>query len=296
MTSLSFNAVVETLGFGEALYAPQKVIVARHASVAHSFITRDIEAFEEYQRFQTSNSFGKCEYILAFIGLPGEGDDATFAGVYKVLARSRRGEPGFREPTGDAEVVASCAGQNHFYGLTRQKEFDFLQFTWDIRWNIPGPAKYQYMRKDFPLEVLRFDGCKSIVDLKELLLKRSSVIDTTDEILEGSAGYVEGAQYYATHLFRERNSALVKEVKDRAKIKGTYGCEVCKADFQKLYGIDYLECHHAIPVSTLPQEAATKIEDMILLCANCHRAVHRRKPWLDKSEIHKLLISHKVVA
>jgi hypothetical protein len=58
-------------------------------------------------------------------------------------------------------------------------------------------------------------------------------------------------------------------------------CMACGFDFEKAYGErgrGFIEVHHIVPVSRLIQE--TKINprtDMVVLCSNCHRMVHRRK-------------------
>ncbi|UZW66371.1 hypothetical protein OC195_21405 [Priestia flexa] len=33
----------------------------------------------------------------------------------------------------------------------------------------------------------------------------------------------------------------------------------------------------------------TKVEDIALVCANCHRMLHRQRPWLSISELKQLL-------
>ncbi len=251
---------------------------------------RDIEVFEEYQRFQTADNFKSCKYIVSFIGLPGKGEAATFAGIYKVTGRHIHGQDGFRDPVGDPELVAQWRHQDFLYDLLRLKEFDFLQLAWDIQWNLPGPAKYQYLKPNLPIEVLRFASCEKIGDV-ELVIK-CQILDenNTDEISQDGVEFSEGAPYYAKHLRRERSPELVKLIKDNARKAKTYFCCVCKVDFQRIYGVDYIECHHTIPVSTLGLGDKTKIEDVVLLCANCHRAVHKRKPWLEKGDLYKLLI------
>jgi predicted HNH restriction endonuclease len=32
----------------------------------------------------------------------------------------------------------------------------------------------------------------------------------------------------------------------------------------------------------------TKIEDIAMLCPNCHRMAHKKRPWLKMSELKKL--------
>lgn len=40
-------------------------------------------------------------------------------------------------------------------------------------------------------------------------------------------------------------------------------------------GKDYIEAHHAIPLSEYNEEHEVKPEDFIMLCPNCHTMIHR---------------------
>jgi hypothetical protein len=293
MTTLQLREILNSLGFTPNLDLEEHVLLARHASEAHHFFMQDPEVFEEYQRFQADDNFGKCKYIVSFIGIPNKGQAATFAGIYKVTGKHLRGQPGFRGPKGNPELVAKWRHLDFLYDLFRLKEFDFLQLAWDIQWNLPGPAKYQYLRPDLAVEVLRFGGCNNIGEAKLIIENQILEEYSIDEISQGAAEFSEGAPYYAKHLRRERSSELVRLVKDNARKTNTYFCCVCKADFQKIYNVEYIECHHTVPVSTLALGEKTKMEDMVLLCANCHRAVHKRKQWLQKHELHELLAASK---
>jgi 5-methylcytosine-specific restriction enzyme A len=77
------------------------------------------------------------------------------------------------------------------------------------------------------------------------------------------------------------------------KIHGTV-CQGCGFDFEKTYGEigrGYIEVHHIKPLSegkgvTKP-DAAT---DLICVCSNCHRMIHRRKDSvLSLKELRKLV-------
>ena len=59
-------------------------------------------------------------------------------------------------------------------------------------------------------------------------------------------------------------------------------CEVCEFDFAVTYGeggSGYIECHHIVPLH-VSGAARRKLSDPALLCANCHRMIHARPPWL----------------
>jgi 5-methylcytosine-specific restriction protein A len=103
----------------------------------------------------------------------------------------------------------------------------------------------------------------------------------------------EGALLTREHVSRERNRRLVEQKKQVAMEKqGSVACEVCGFDFGKVYGergVGFAECHHTTPLSSLKPGAKTKLEDLSLLCANCHRMVHVRKPWLAVAELQTML-------
>ena len=62
------------------------------------------------------------------------------------------------------------------------------------------------------------------------------------------------------------------------RIHGT-ACQVCGFDFYQHYGDlgkDYIEVHHIKPLSSLDEEVVIDpYNDLVCLCANCHRMMHR---------------------
>ena len=69
-------------------------------------------------------------------------------------------------------------------------------------------------------------------------------------------------------------------------------CDGCNFDFNKIYGSrgeGFIECHHKKPVSEIKKGEKTKLKDLIVLCSNCHRMIHRKKPWLTLSELKELI-------
>lgn len=94
----------------------------------------------------------------------------------------------------------------------------------------------------------------------------------------------EGRVLTKAHLVRERSRKLVQAKKTETLAKlGKLTCEACGFDFNKKYGLrgeGFIEVHHALPVHQLTPGAKTKLSDLHLLCANCHRMVHARRPWL----------------
>ena len=105
--------------------------------------------------------------------------------------------------------------------------------------------------------------------------------------------FPEGKELYRLHRVHERNPHLAKQAKALALQRdGKLACRVCGFDFFKTYGDvgkDFIECHHTIPVSELTDGMKTKLSDVILVCSNCHRMLHRKRPWLRVADLKALL-------
>ena len=105
--------------------------------------------------------------------------------------------------------------------------------------------------------------------------------------------FPEGAVRYRMHKTRERQPELVYQAKTRAlEANGRLICECCDFDFATIYGqsgAGYIEVHHNIPISELQPGATTKLSDLTLLCSNCHRIIHRRRPWLTVNQLSSIL-------
>ena len=90
-------------------------------------------------------------------------------------------------------------------------------------------------------------------------------------------GGKEGAQrlYYVKKY--ERDAKLRKQA---IQIHG-YRCAACDRTMEETYGelgANYVEVHHVVPLHSLQEEVVVRPEtDMVCLCPNCHRMIHRKK-------------------
>jgi 5-methylcytosine-specific restriction protein A len=102
----------------------------------------------------------------------------------------------------------------------------------------------------------------------------------------------EGKLLTAAYFKRERNRVLRdKKIKSVIDLEGQIRCEVCFFDFGTAYGkhgLGYIECHHVTPLH-VSGPVRTKLSDLVLLCSNCHRMIHRKSPWLTLEQLRKLV-------
>lgn len=117
--------------------------------------------------------------------------------------------------------------------------------------------------------------------------------DDQIELTQEDDEFVEGKISLKRHLQRERNVKLIRTAKNKfIADHGYLYCEVCGFDFENIYGElgkDFIEAHHLKPISQMKDNEKTKVEDILMVCSNCHSMIHRKKPWLTKGQIKKIL-------
>jgi 5-methylcytosine-specific restriction enzyme A len=130
-----------------------------------------------------------------------------------------------------------------------------------------------------------------VKNIKEIIDSDIKLPEPLEEIDEEDSE--EGEISTRTHKNRERNQKVVKKKKERfLKENGKLFCEACEFDFNMTYGSrgdGFIECHHIKHLSDIDGTTKTKLSDLVLLCANCHRMIHRKKPWLSMEQLKILL-------
>jgi 5-methylcytosine-specific restriction protein A len=123
----------------------------------------------------------------------------------------------------------------------------------------------------------------------------SSTIQIDDEDIDDGEEYEveEGRLLTRVHRTRERDRKIISKKKSAVlKSTGKLQCECCAFDFRAFYGDigeGFVECHHKVPISTLSPGNLTSLNDLALVCSNCHRMIHRQRPWLSIEQM-KLLV------
>ena len=73
-------------------------------------------------------------------------------------------------------------------------------------------------------------------------------------------------------------------MKHKAYQKRCLDCSICGFGFYKTYmalGRGFIECNHVFRL----QGHDNAWSDLVLVCPNCHRMLHRRRPWLSADEL-----------
>lgn len=121
------------------------------------------------------------------------------------------------------------------------------------------------------------------------------------EMLPGDPDYVafEGKEYFIRHRAKERNKKIVVQKKIIAlKNDPLLRCEICDFSFVEKYGKRgewFAEVHHKMPLASLRESTKTILDDLAIVCSNCHRILHRKgHRTLEVDELKCILAEKKV--
>ena len=234
--------------------------------------------------------------------VPGESSHWHTAKPPKTLESGDRifcWESGARRMVGLAELVAPDVGQNEkgetlfevrylthrFVVMPTIKELRQVPVVENASFLKSGPATtiLKLTREEgealYQFLSVRNPDCATIwPDIAaELPAHVLTDVDSDFSALEGTSGRVD-------HLRRERSRELVDR-KKHAVLMATnrLECEVCGFDFAGVYGprgSNFCEVHHLKPLSDVQSEVETHLQDLAIVCSNCHRMLHR-EPWTD---------------
>ncbi|MCM2457547.1 HNH endonuclease [Rhizobium sp. CG4] len=105
----------------------------------------------------------------------------------------------------------------------------------------------------------------------------------------------EGRLLTALHVRRERNPKVRMMLLNNRRASG-FRCEICnlaRPDLEMSLQEAMFEAHHLVPIAEAG-ERKTKLADLALLCACCHRLIHRamvlKARWMGLDEARALIV------
>ncbi|GGS60191.1 HNH endonuclease [Actinokineospora fastidiosa] len=112
-----------------------------------------------------------------------------------------------------------------------------------------------------------------------------------DSVESDDEGAFEGRLLLLRHKARERDPKLRRRKIEKVLAEhGKLECEVCSFDFERTYGDRghrFAEVHHVVPLH-VSNATTTRLADLAVLCANCHRMIHRKR-WITPDELRALV-------
>ena len=100
-----------------------------------------------------------------------------------------------------------------------------------------------------------------------------------NSVVRDDETFAEGKIITEIHNRKERDEKLRPKIIEIRKRDGKLFCDICGIRPYFDDSIDecaFYECHHIVPLSQIDGDTKTKVNDIAFLCANCHRAIHRK--------------------
>jgi 5-methylcytosine-specific restriction protein A len=157
------------------------------------------------------------------------------------------------------------------------------------RWISSAAFGKVYKINKFPEEQELIDDLKEILKLYQIIISKGGFSEGNFNKI-----YVDQDQYTTSnemkiikHIDKEleiikTNPLFIKELKRNSN----YTCQACGLKYEKIYGNysknkDFIEAHHIEPKFKAKENAeinkkmSRTAKDFAMLCANCHRMIHR---------------------
>ena len=203
------------------------------------------------------------------------------------------------KPTGEDAVILNNRNDTKFSQKVRNlkahdtfEKYGYAEYKNGYFFITDEGRKFLNKNIDFVIYLLRNGFLYS--DLKSSFQKplQKKDIEKTPKIFDENVLIYEGAQkitYSKTYerSVKLRNAAIIKYTDENERIK----CKICCFDFEDYYGAygkGFIEIHHQKPVFMFDDSETKKtiqsgLKNVIPVCSNCHRIIHRiRPPYLVK--------------
>lgn len=159
-------------------------------------------------------------------------------------------------------------------GLARGSKLD------KVIWN-------EFSQENYRLRMLAKNITTSLNQINDKSLEAYNVeLDDEEE-------FPEGKILTRLHKYKERQSKAAKSKKQLVlKKTGKLSCEVCGFDFLVTYGKignGFAECHHMLPIADLVPGHRTRVDDLAIVCSNCHSMIHKSRPMLSISQLKEII-------
>jgi predicted HNH restriction endonuclease len=171
--------------------------------------------------------------------------------------------------------------------IEKYRRINIMPIAYDLRFDSPTGADRLTPNKDGEINVYQFRQMRRLAPASVHQIEaiwhdgglNISDITTLIEVVEDDVAYSEGETVVRSRQERQRSQRLVQSAKRHFKERhGRLFCQVCGFDFEEVYGelgADFIEAHHIVPLSYDQTPRVSQIDDIVMLCANCHRMIHR---------------------
>lgn len=159
-----------------------------------------------------------------------------------------------------------------FVNMVKEKFFDWAD-----------KVQYTNLRAKFNADQKNLKRFELLVHIEQIPLE---ILNSEQQLNENQLGFDEGFKKEITKEINHRDRKLIKLAKE--KLGAT--CAVCNFNFEKQYGLHgrgFIEIHHLQPINLGKRKSG--IEDVVQVCSNCHRMLHKGTALLDIEDLKNMI-------
>jgi 5-methylcytosine-specific restriction protein A len=146
-------------------------------------------------------------------------------------------------------------------------------------------VNWSLLRRSLPSDTMTTQDWEKVAEDLVLPLLSMLVALLGVEEVEADASVAEGDSYEARSIRYERKK-INRDI--CLRIRGTF-CLCCNRSMEEIYGIaahNLIEVHHVVPAASMgPEYRVNPTTDLIPVCPNCHRVLHRLNPPMPPEEL-----------
>lgn len=162
--------------------------------------------------------------------------------------------------------------------------------AWPAGWN---SVQWSLLRGSLPGDTMTEQDWEVVsADLVLPLLSMLVALLGVEEV-EADSSATEGNSYEARSIRYERKK-INRDI--CLRIRGTR-CLCCNRSMEEEYGSvahDLIEVHHVVPASAMgPEYRVNPTTDLVPVCPNCHRVLHRSDPPMPPEQLRAALASRR---
>jgi len=136
---------------------------------------------------------------------------------------------------------------------------------------------------------------QEVASIADLIRRSLKVTDLENYSITDEEDFFEGRLLTTLHKTKERHRKIRGKLLASRRRRGALSCDMCQCksiSTKPAFEDASFEAHHTLPMS-MAMERRTQLKDMALLCANCHRLLHRAialsHRWLTIAEALKIV-------
>ena len=163
--------------------------------------------------------------------------------------------------------------------------------AWPADWN---SVQWSFLRGSLPGDTMTDQDWEAVASELVLPLLAMLVALLGVEEVDSDASAAEGTSYEARSVRYERKK-INRDI--CLRIRGNR-CLCCNRSMEEEYGSiahDLIDVHHILPASEMgPAYRVNSTTDLIPVCPNCHRVLHRSDPPMPPEQLRALLESRRL--